>query len=73
MGGLSGTNPYLARTLTPELVEQAKAAQEHQARAERARLDEAELREVERGPVVAVPDTPGRRRSLLDRLRRRSA
>jgi hypothetical protein len=73
MGGLSGANPHLARTLTPELVDQAEAAQENQARAERAKLDEAELREVERGPGVSAPETPSPRRSLLDRLRRRSA
>jgi hypothetical protein len=62
MGGLSGANPHLARTLTPELVEQAEAAQENQARAERTKLDEAELREVERGPVASAPDTPGPQR-----------
>lgn len=73
MSGLSGANPYLARTLTPELVEQAEVAQENQARAEQARLDEAELREMERGPEGSATETHGRRGRLLDRLRRRSA
>jgi hypothetical protein len=73
MGGISGANPYLARTLTDDLVQQAKVAQENEARAERARLDEAELRELEREPNVQAAVTPDRRRGLLDRLRGRSA
>jgi hypothetical protein len=45
MGGISGADPYLARTLTDDLEQQAKVAQENEARAEQAKLDEAELRE----------------------------
>jgi hypothetical protein len=73
MAGLSGANPYLARALTDDLVRQAKVAQENQARVERARLDEAELRELQLGPNGLAAVTPARRRSLLDRLRGRSA
>jgi len=73
MSGISGANPYLARTLTDGLVEQAKLAQENEARAERARLDAAELRELERPPDVRAAVTPNRRRGLLARLRGRSA
>lgn len=73
MGGISGANPYLARTLTDDLVQQSKVAQENQASAERVRLDEAELREVERELSGQPPVTVDSRRNLLNRLRRRSA
>jgi hypothetical protein len=53
---------------------QDTAAHEHEASAERAALDEAELRELERvdlyGGKTQAP-VPARRRSLLDRLLRR--
>jgi hypothetical protein len=70
MSGISGANPYLARTLTEDLVQQAKAARENEANAELARLDEADLREIEREPQSQAAVTLGRPRSLLDRLRR---
>ena len=73
MGGISGANPFLARTLTDDLVEQAKVAQENEVRGERARLDEAELLELERAPRGQATVTPNRRRGLLDRVRGRSA
>jgi hypothetical protein len=71
--GLSGANPYLARALTKDLVRQHKVAQENEARAERARLDASELRELERELEDESPVTVNRRRGLRDRLRRRSA
>jgi hypothetical protein len=73
MSGLSGANPYLARRLTGDLARQAEIAQENEARAERAKLDETALSELEggaQGSEPGTPDTPGRRRKVLDRLRR---
>ncbi|MCI0582977.1 MAG: hypothetical protein L0227_08800 [Chloroflexi bacterium] len=62
MSGLSGANPYLARALTNDLVRQAKVAQECEARAERAKLDDSELRGLERGPNGHAIVRPARRR-----------
>jgi hypothetical protein len=70
--GLSGLNPGLAHALTSDLASQERAAQDHQASAERVRLDTAELRELERAELRGeAPVTPERRRGLPDQLRRR--
>ena len=54
------------------LASQDRAAQEHQASDERARLDVAELKELERAEFYGeAPSIPEYRRSLLDRLLRR--
>jgi hypothetical protein len=56
---------------------QEAAAREHEASAERALLDAAELRELERselyGGTPEVHVTPSRRRRLIDWLLRRSS
>jgi hypothetical protein len=55
--------------------DQDQVAQDHEASSERARLDAEELRDLERSGLYGeTPHSPppSRRRSLLDRLFRRS-
>jgi len=76
--GIGGPNPGIWGEAARKALNssQEAAAQEHEASAERALLDTAELREVERSELYGqTPDvhvTPSRRRRLIDWLFRRS-
>jgi hypothetical protein len=69
-----GPNPIAAEAARKALTPDQRAADAHDASVERARLDQAELRELERSELYGeTPQArqPSRLRSILDRLFRR--
>ncbi len=75
--GIGAPNPGIWDEAVRKVIasRQDRAAQEHEANAERALLDAAELREVERAELYGrTPQVrePSRRRRFLDWLLRRS-
>jgi hypothetical protein len=75
--GISGPGPIGAESARKALnPDQERAVHEREASVERAQLDKAELRELERSEPYGETTQdrpPSRLRSILDRLFRRSA